>query len=134
MGTCPRAFISYSWENETHKTWVRDLAARLREDSIDTILDRWRTAPGDQLPRFMEESARESDFVLVVCTPHYKKRSDKRKGGVGYEGDIFTGEILASSNRNQRKFIPLLRVGSWEDSAPTWAVLEFLFASRTRTN
>lgn len=118
MATNPKAFVSYSWESEDHKTWIGDLAARLRRDSVDTILDRWRTVPGDQLPRFMEESARDSDFVLVVCTPHYKERSDKRKGGVGYEGDICTGEILVKGNN--RKFIPLLRTGPWEEAAPTW--------------
>jgi hypothetical protein len=66
----------------------------------------------------MEKAVRESDHVLIVCTPRYKERSDRREGGVGYEGDIITGEVFTT--RNERKFIPILRLGEWSDSAPTW--------------
>jgi hypothetical protein len=66
----------------------------------------------------MERAVRESDFVLIVCTPRYKIRSDGRTGGVGYEGDIMTGEVLTT--RNHRKFIPILRQGEWLLSAPSW--------------
>jgi hypothetical protein len=66
----------------------------------------------------MERAVRENDHVLIVCTPYYKKRSDGRIGGVGYEGDVMTAEALTS--RNQRKFIPVLRKGEWRDAAPSW--------------
>ena len=66
----------------------------------------------------MERAVRESDFVIIVCTPRYKTRSDNRSGGVGYEGDIMSGEVLTGAN--QRKFIPALRQGSWESASPTW--------------
>lgn len=114
----PRVFISYSWDDEDHKRWVRDLAARLRAHGVDTLLDQWHLVPGDQLPAFMETAIRESDFVLVICTPGCKTRSDSRAGGVGYEGDIITGEIFGS--RNHRKFIPLLARGAWLAAAPSW--------------
>jgi hypothetical protein len=113
-----KAFISYSWDNDNHKNWVRDLAARLRNDGIDVTLDQWHLVPGDQLPEFMERSVRESDFVLILCTHKYKERSNNRIGGVGYEGDIITAEFMAT--RNHRKFIPILRQQSWTDSAPNW--------------
>ncbi len=67
----------------------------------------------------MERAVRESDFVLIVCTPHYRRRSDGHLGGVGYEGDIMTAEVL--TRRNERKFIPLFRSGNeFDDAAPTW--------------
>lgn len=113
-----KAFISYSWESENHKNWVRDLATRLRCDGIDVKLDQWHLAPGDQLTEFMELAVRESDYVLIICTPRYKNRSDNRKGGVGYEGDIMTSEVFTS--HNNRKFIPILRHSSWEEAAPSW--------------
>lgn len=112
----PTAFISYSWDNEKHKKWVRALAARLRHDAVDAKLDQWETLPGDQLPQFMESAVSQNQFVLIICTPRYKERSDSRKGGVGYEGDIMTGEVLTT--RNQRKFIPILRRGTWIEAAP----------------
>ena len=114
------AFISYSWDDDAHKVWVRDLATRLRASGIEVTLDQWHLVPGDQLPQFMESAVRNSDFVFVVCTPRYKARSDNRTGGVGYEGDIMTAEVMTT--RNQRKFIPILRSGTWENAAASWLV------------
>ncbi len=111
-------FISYSWDDEAHKEWVADLATDLRNDGIETILDQWHAIPGDQLPEFMERQIRESAYILVICTPNYRLKSDERKGGVGYEGDIMTAEVHTSSNH--RKFIPILAQGTWEKSAPSW--------------
>jgi len=114
----PSAFLSYSWDSELHKTWVKELAARLRADGVNTILDQWHTAPGDQLPAFMGRAIRDNDYVIIVCTPLYKERSDARRGGVGYEGDIMTAEVFTQANH--RKFIPVLRRGRWSESAPSW--------------
>jgi DNA-directed RNA polymerase subunit RPC12/RpoP len=119
----PKTFISYSWDNKEHKKWVRDLAARLRGDGIDVMLDQWHLVPGDQMPEFMERAVRENDFVLIVCTPNYKQKSDDRIGGVGYEGNIMTGELAA--RMNQRKFIPILRHSNWLDAAPSWLLSKF---------
>jgi hypothetical protein len=117
----PTVFISYSWDDESHKDWVRNFAAGLMGDGVEATLDQWRAVPGDQLPEFMERSVRENDYVLIICTPHYKERSDDRLGGVGYEGDVMTAEtITARSRQIQRKFIPILRTGKWEDAAPSW--------------
>jgi len=114
----PKAFVSYSWDDEGHKAWVKKLATRLREDGVNIILDQWHVVPGTQLPEFMERAVRESDFVLIVCTPRYKGKSDGRIGGVGYEGHIMTAEVFAKYNHE--KFIPLLRNGRWGDAAPWW--------------
>jgi TIR domain len=114
----PTAFISYSWDDETHKKWVRDLATRLRTDGIDVRLDHWHTVSGDQLPEFMEREIRENDYVLVICTPKYKTKSEARIRGAGYEGDIITAEVLAKQNHG--KFIPLLARGTWVEAAPSW--------------
>ncbi len=127
----PKAFISYSWDNDQHRTWVRNLAACLRGDGVDVVLDQWDAAPGDQLPEFMERSVLENDFVLIVCTPRYKEKSDGRVGGVGYEGDIMTAEALA--NRTPRKFIPILRTGDWRSAAPSWLVGKYYVDLRGET-
>lgn len=114
----PKAFISYSWDDDTHKQWVAELATQLRSDGVETILDQWHAVPGDQLPEFMEREIRENSYVLIVCTPNYRLKSDQRKGGVGYEGDIMTAEV--HTQRNHRKFIPIIARGSWQDVAPSW--------------
>ena len=114
----PKAFISYSWDDDAHIEWVKDLATRLRQDGVDVTFDRWHAVPGDQLPAFMERAVRENDYVIAVCTPNFKEKSDRRRGGAGYEGDIMTAEVFISGN--QRKFIPVLRCGQWAETAPTW--------------
>lgn len=113
-----KAFISYSWDSLEHREWVKELAIRLRHEGIETVLDQWHLALGDQLPQFMEESIRDNDYVLIICTPQYRVKSNERRGGVGYEGDIMSAEVLL--NRNLKKFIPVLREGEIVTSIPTW--------------
>lgn len=112
------AFVSYSWDSDEHKAWVAQIATKLRNDGVNVILDQWHLVPGDQLPVFMERAVRESNYVLIICTTKYKERSDNRSGGVGYEGDIISGEVLTQGN--QRKFIPILRQRPWATVAPSW--------------
>lgn len=111
-------FISYAHEGSAHVEWVENLARRLQSDGFGVVLDRWHGVTGVPLPQFMETSIRTSGFVLVICTPTYKAKSDQRSGGVGYEGNVMTGEILV--DRKMRKFVPVLRKGSWADAAPSW--------------
>ena len=112
------AFISYSWDSDSHKEWVHTVAKRLRADGVNVMLDRWETVPGDQLPAFMERAIRENEFVVIIFTPRYKTRSDAREGGVGYEGDVMTAEVMTT--QNHRKFIPVLRSGAKDQSCPSW--------------
>jgi hypothetical protein len=114
----PKSFISYSWDSPEHKAWIKALATQLRGDGIDVTLDQWETVPGDRLTEFMERAIRENSYVLIVCTPNYKAKTDGRKGGVGYEGDIMTAEVFAKGNH--RKFIPVLRDGDKDSAIPTW--------------
>lgn len=114
----PKAFMSYSWDNNEHKIWVKMLATRLREDGVDVDLDQWSVVPGDQLPVFMERAIRENSYVIIICTPNYKAKSDWRKGGVGYEGDVMTAEV--HTQQNHRKFIPVLRSGDANTAIPSW--------------
>ena len=115
----PRCFVSYSWDSEQHREWVRKLATRLLENGIDAILDQFDCAPGTDLTMFMEKSVRESNFVLLVCTPNFAQKADAGVGGVGYEKVIVTGEIFSGETR-ETKFIPLLREGDAKESLPSY--------------
>ena len=115
----PTAFMSYSWDSPEHKTWVLRLAERLRKDGINVVLDQWDLPIGGDRTYFMENSVRTSNFVLLVCTPTYAQKSNARAGGVGYEATILTGQMAQQITQN--KFIPVLRIGEWDDSAiPIW--------------
>ena len=112
----PKVFISYSWEDESHKTWVKNLADKLLADGIDATVDQYDLSLGDRLPQFMEQSISDADYVLIICTPVYKVKSDARKGGVGYEGHIISAELFSGSN--EKKFIPVIRKGTVIQSLP----------------
>jgi hypothetical protein len=84
----PRALLSYSWEGREHRDWVLECAVA------------------------------DNDFVVVVCTPAYAERANKREGGVGYESMVITAELAEHMITN--KFIPVLRKGEWGESLPTY--------------
>ncbi len=111
-----KVFISYSWEDDKHKEWVRLLTDQLCESGMDVILDQYHLSLGDRLPHFMEKSVGDADYVLIICTPTYKQKSDDRLGGVGYEGHIISGELFTKGN--DRKFIPVIRKGDVSEVLP----------------
>lgn len=113
----PKVFISYSWDDETHKRWVFELAKRLRSEGIDAIIDQTHLALGGDTPEFMERSILESRYVLVICTELYKARFDGRVRGTGYEGHIITAQMVARVGSG--KFIPVLRSHDWGTALPT---------------
>jgi|GEM_PF-2741502 len=113
-------FISYRWETDEHKAWVRQLASRLVEDRIPTALDQFDLQPGMDLAHFVETSIRNARHVLLVCTPAFKERADAGHGGVGYEKSIITGELLIAHPETRKKFVPLLRTGSRGEALPSY--------------
>jgi TIR domain len=115
----PRAFISYAWEGDEHQTWVTTLAERLQgESGVEIIYDQWALQPGADKQHFMEQSLRAQDFVIIVCTETYADRANNRVGGVGIETNIITGEM--AGDLLSKKFIPVLRQGSFNDSLPSY--------------
>jgi hypothetical protein len=89
-----KCFISYSWDPDPHKDWVRGLAEQLEKNGVETLLDQWDVRLGADLPLYMETSVREADFALLVCTPAFAQKANAGRGGVGYEKSIVTGEIF----------------------------------------
>ena len=72
--TIPICFMSYSWDSDGHKNWVRHLAEKLRNNGVDVFLDQWHLQLGSNLTHFMEESIRDSDYILLICTPKFAKK------------------------------------------------------------
>ncbi len=109
MSGPPSVFMSYSWDTDEHKAWVRELAERLVSNGVQVHLDQWSLVPGDSLTEFMEHQIQACDFALVICTPNYASKSTARAGGVGYEQQIISGSLATGVER--RKFIPIVRAG-----------------------
>ena len=49
----PRVFISYTGTDTENRTWVKNLAGRLRESGVDARVDMFHLKPGQDLPQWM---------------------------------------------------------------------------------
>lgn len=106
-----KVFISYSWDSDDHRNWVRKLA-----DSLEEIKELHVTWDGYDLDAladknlFMEAGIHESDYVVVVASRTYKEKADKRSGGVGIETYLTTAAHWDGLQRNDKtKVIVVLR-------------------------
>ena len=111
-----KVFISYSHDSPEHKRWVSELAAQLRHNGIDVILDQWNISLGQDPTRFMESGIRNSDKVLVICTNSYVSKANDGEDSVGYEPMIVTRKLVEDLGPN--KFIPIIRQTLAEEKAP----------------
>jgi len=102
----PKVFISYSQDDDIYKDWVKNFADRLIRDGIEVTLDQYDLQLGAMNATFMETGVRDNEFVIILVTKKYAEKANARKGGVGYETDLTTGEIIMKENR--RKFIPIM--------------------------
>ncbi len=114
----PKVFISYSHDSPEHKRWVSELAAKLRHNGIDAMLDQWDLGLGDDITRFMERGIVNADRVLVICTDKYLSKANANEGGVGYERMIVNAELV--QNLGTDKFIPIIRQTSEKEKTPTF--------------
>jgi hypothetical protein len=115
-----RVFLSYAWESDEHRLWVKQLAVRLRHDGVDARLDDWDLPKNGNIPEFMNREVREADWVLVVCSPGYQQRvrdteDGKRVSGDGWEIRLLSSNIFVN---NSNKILAVLARGRWQDAAP----------------
>ena len=118
MAENPKVFISYSHDSPEHKQWVSELAAKLRRNGIDAILDQWDLGLGNDVTRFMERGIVDADRVLVICTDKYVSKANTGEGGVDYERMIINAELV--QNLGTDKFIPIIRQASGKEKTPTF--------------
>ncbi|PKG42516.1 toll/interleukin-1 receptor domain-containing protein [Psychroflexus sp. MES1-P1E] len=111
-------FLSYSWDSPEHKNWVLNLANRLVTNGIDVIFDQYDLSAGMEMTYFMEKAI-TADKILVILTPEYKKKADKREGGAGFEHSLISLELY-KSDPIKTKVIPVIRNGTKDTSCPVF--------------
>ena len=114
----PTVFVSYSHDDQDHRRWVLALATRLRGNGVDTVLDQWNLTLGQNLATFMERGLSSANRVLCICTEPYVAKANDGCGGVGYEKQIMTAEVLDCPNSSW--VVPLVRSGTGPDVVPTF--------------
>lgn len=115
-----KIFISYSWDSNQHKAWVKKLADKLTQRrGVHVILDQYDLKIGSNMNHFMENALKEAEKVLIILTPNYAKKADKRRGGVGHEYSIIDSDITGGINQ-YNKYLPILRKGNVKISCPSF--------------
>ncbi|MGN7479681.1 toll/interleukin-1 receptor domain-containing protein [Solibacillus silvestris] len=95
-------FVSYSWDSQEHQEWVAYLVRRLRNEGYNATYDQYITSQNTiNLNRMMVEHIKNDDFIIVVVTENYVKKSDEFAGGVGFETEL----LLSVINENRDKVI-----------------------------
>lgn len=113
-----KIFISYEWSEQE---WVKELAEMIvRDYGIEVKLDIWDLRPGNDAYLFMESMATDEmiDNVLIICSPGYKIKADKRTGGVGVETQILSNEIYEKVE--QTKIVAVIPESGSKNSLPTY--------------
>ena len=114
----PKAFLSYSHDSDEHSDWVLQLATRLRANGVDIILDKWNLHLGHDVASFIEKGLSDSDRILCVCSETYTVKANDGMGGVGYEKQIMTADLMADLNSN--RVIPIIRNNHGQGNVPTF--------------
>lgn len=114
-----KLFISYSWDSEEHKNWVRQFTNDLIKNGIPTILDQYELKLGHNMKNFMPESISKADKILIILTENYKLKAENLTGGVGFEYSILR-EDLFSNIKNNDKIIPIIRQGNVKETMPVF--------------
>lgn len=106
-------FISYAWTSDSHRQWVRLLAAHLKTIGYDVLVDA-DVDYGDSLNGFMQRAV-DCRHVLAIVDENYVERSNTLpKSGVGIENSWFKSVYNTKPNTwlsvmfkdNQRALLP----------------------------
>lgn len=113
-----KVFISYSWDSESHQTWVVNLANKLRENGIDANVDVFHfQEETTNFNKMMIKNISESDFIIIVLTEEYKRKVDDWKDGVGFENELLLPILKVEIERNKLIFIMRHR-GNYKEVFP----------------
>lgn len=85
----PKVFISYSYDSDEHQRWVYELAAKLRNNGVDVIFDKFETRLGSDLSLFMEQGLNKSTRVICVCSDNYNKKPTLEVMGLGMKKELY---------------------------------------------
>jgi hypothetical protein len=117
-----RVFISYSHDSGAHAQRVLGLADQLRADGLDVRLDQYVAHPPEGWPQWTQRQVVECEFVLLVCTPTYRRRYDREETpakGLGATWEALIAErLLYEAGARNVKLVPVLFEGGSDEDIP----------------
>ncbi|MEU4251410.1 SEFIR domain-containing protein, partial [Amycolatopsis sp. NPDC026612] len=122
----PRVFVTYSHDTPEHKELVHSFAAFLRTQiGLDVHLDAWYDNVRRDWSSWATEQLAEADFVLVIASPHYKRRADgtalPHEGrGAQFEAAIIRNNLTRDLRRETERVLPVVLPGRSIDEIPSF--------------
>lgn len=125
----PTCFVSYSHQDVDRVVldYIIGILKQIMEDNVNIVYDTDELQPGDNLDKFMNKVL-DVDVTILILTPSYKEKVDKRQDGVyneftkiinrywEIEQKLSTNSSLCVIERFQ--IIPVLLSGSANESIP----------------
>jgi hypothetical protein len=118
----PKVFLSYSHDSDTHAQRVLALANKLREEGIDAELDQYVAHPNEGWPQWARRQLEESSFVLLICTPTYRRRFERKEtAGMGkrviWEA-LLAEQLLYEAGGINEKLVPVFFEDGTDEDIP----------------
>jgi hypothetical protein len=102
-------FVSYTHDSRQHSARILGLANKLRSAGFDCDIDQYHA--NQDWPAWMERKIRDSDFILVVCTPTYLHRwnnDESPRVGLGAQWEsLLTRQHLYLAPGQNHRFVPI---------------------------
>lgn len=114
-----KVFVSYSWDGDEHRAWVKKFVDSLEEiEEITTVWDGYDLDSLVDKNFFMENATHDADFVVAITTCPYKAKADERRGGVGIETFLMSAVHWKGMLKDKRSKI--IAVQREPDSTPRY--------------
>jgi tetratricopeptide (TPR) repeat protein len=120
-----RVFISYAHDDAVHEDRVRDFWFFLRAQGIDARLDRLAAERQVDWVQWMTQQIRDADYVLVIASAEYKRRTDSdavrwEGRGVQWEARLIREMLYADQEAGWQRVAPVVLPGCSADDIPFW--------------
>lgn len=127
VGPPTRAFISYAHDTPAHRELVREFWFFLHRYGVDAWSDFHPAEVRQELPRTMESELHRAEFILVVASPEYRRRSaaDRPPGetvgrGVEYEAGLIRERLYSDRHRWFSRVLPVILPGGSRGDVPAF--------------
>jgi hypothetical protein len=125
-GEAPRVFVTYAHDSQAHKDQVRRFAEFLRAHiGLDVYLDQWDDHRRRDWSAWAIKHLTESDFILVIGSPQYKRRADGTAApdegrGSQFEAAMLRDHLTRDLRRETERILPVVLPGWSAADLPTF--------------
>jgi hypothetical protein len=123
--SAPRVFISYAHDSVEHEQSVAEFWVFLRRCGVDARLDVFAAQFPQDWPLWMEAELTQADFVLMIASPAYRRRSGAEAAptdgrGAQWESRLLRDEFYRDQTAARNRILPVVLPGRSADELPTW--------------